>query len=97
MQKCQAVRRGERSRDVHCSCERFLHANSIWAYHLDEAVKARMANLIAGETTEEAKTLLLDQYAGRLADVTFTLQGFGGKLPTEAGAIHLVAQAIAGL
>jgi hypothetical protein len=74
-----------------------VNADSIWAYHLDGAVGARMAERIAGETTEEAETLLLDQYAGRLADVTFELAGFGGKLPTETGAIRMVAQEIAGL
>jgi hypothetical protein len=74
-----------------------VKANSIWAYRADQGDQARMAEQIVGQTTDDAKALLLDTYSGRIHDVIFALEGFGGKLPTDARAIRIITQSPEGL
>ncbi|HEY7349873.1 MAG TPA: hypothetical protein VH599_16265 [Ktedonobacterales bacterium] len=74
-----------------------VDANSIWAYQLDDNDKAMMAEEIVEQTPDAAKVLLLAKFSSIIQDVTFALQGFGGKLPTDAGAIHFSTQPVPGL
>ena len=73
-----------------------VKANSIWVYQVNDALKAQIAQQIVGKTQSDARSLLLHLHAG-IQEVTFALQGFGGKLPTDAHAIRVTVQAVAGL
>jgi hypothetical protein len=71
-------------------------ARGIWAYQVDAAHKAGIAREILGETQDDARALVLGSEKD-IADVRFALEGFGGKLPTEASAIQFAVQPVRGL
>jgi hypothetical protein len=73
-----------------------VKTNSIWVYQVDDVLKAQVSRQIVGKTQSDARGLLLHLHADIQA-VTFGLQGFGSKLPTDARAIHVTVQAVAGL
>lgn len=73
-----------------------VKTNSIWVYQVDDALKTQIAQQMVGKTQSDARSLLLHLHAG-IQDVTFALQGFGSKLPTDARAIRVAAKAVAGL
>jgi hypothetical protein len=73
-----------------------VKTNSIWVYQVDDALKAQVVQQSVGKTQSDARSLLLHLHAG-IQDVTFALQGFGSKLPTDAHTIRVTVQVVAGL
>lgn len=73
-----------------------VNAKSIWVYQVDADQKAKIAQQIVGISPSDAKKRVLPMYKD-IQDVTFALQGFGSKLPTDASAVHVAVQAIPGL
>ena len=74
-----------------------VKANSMWMYQVDNVQKARIAQEIVGQSTDDARNLLLSKEKDFLQDVTISLQGFGAKLPEDAHAIQVTVQAVSGL
>lgn len=73
-----------------------VNAKSIWAYQVDDALKAMIARQIVGQPVSDATSALLQRYPD-IQDLTVTLQGFGNELPADARAIHIAVQAVPGL
>ncbi|HEX6779292.1 MAG TPA: hypothetical protein VF099_13875, partial [Ktedonobacterales bacterium] len=65
-----------------------VKTNSIWVYQVDDTLKTQIAQQSVGKTQSDARSFLLHLHAG-IQDVTFALQGFGGKLPMDAHAIRV--------
>jgi hypothetical protein len=73
-----------------------VNAESIWAFQMTDTQKQAMAHLIAGKTQSDARTLALHFNEG-VQDVSMTMSGFGGHLPTNAQTIRVVINPVAGL
>jgi hypothetical protein len=73
-----------------------VNAESIWAFQMTDAQKQAVAQLIAGKSQSDAKTLTLHFNEG-VQDVTMAMSGFGGNLPTNSQAIHVVIKSVTGL
>jgi hypothetical protein len=73
-----------------------VNTNSIWAYQVDDTLKAKMAQEIVGQSPSDGRSALLQKNPG-IQDATVALQGFGSKLPSDARAIHFTVKAVAGL
>jgi hypothetical protein len=73
-----------------------VKARSIWAYQVDAGHKSSIAQEILGKTQDDARDLVLSNEKD-IQDVRFALQGFGGKLPTDANAIQFAVQPVSGL
>ncbi|WP_322480573.1 baseplate J/gp47 family protein [Thermogemmatispora sp.] len=72
-----------------------VQAEGIWAYHLNDQERLRLANLIKGKTRDQALTLLKQQTGIRSASIV--LSGPGSRLPENAAAITIREAAVVGL
>ena len=73
-----------------------VEAEGVWIYQFDAAQKQALAKLLAGKSTQNAQTLLLEQKGVTTAAIQFS-GGNENTLPSDPTQIIIVVQNVAGL
>lgn len=82
--------------DNHGNIQLVVNAGGVWAYQFTSSQRAHLASLIAGKSSQDAKSILLAQQG--VHGVTITLTGVGATtLPGDTSRITVDIEAVPGL